>query len=625
MTTIKRALLAYCSLLAVGVSAQHIPATAPERKVEYFDRYGASVSSAVGADHRVETIYQDSVAATVRAYYPSGKLKSSKQYANLRCNVLEGAYSQWYENGQVKRQETYLAGRLQAELRSYYPDGTLKRHERYETGARKAGECFAPDGKAVAYKENDLKPEYLGGNEKMQQDIGRNTRYPREALRQQVSGKVFVSFLIEADGVVSDVFVVHSPSPLLNNASVQAVKHLGKFTPGQQDGEAVHTWMTVPITFAITSSGQNSATLLSASAAPSKAQPQVPKHAGASVYRLASFRDSSHQIAGKAPVIYQHYFTYDSLGLPLTHQLNYLNSGKLISVSKMKYAYGKNGQLQSKIDDRTKYLYFYDQNAQLTKVEFYILLKQQWILCEKTIIKEKESLPDGSKVYSVTMDKLDRLDKEVPRLFSVADFTLLPSGLIEKSVVYRFNYADLKVPIVYTYSYDRNVNPQQGLFIQRWYHFGIEEEGLLNLLGKKQNNKPFRTNAYTYNDLGLPVKSVNKNAVLQPYRTTTYTYAQITLPQDKVALKMGESSVNSVSVFPNPASTNVTIQAAGLGKGSVSLYLYTASTGQLQRKATYQVTDKLEISLSVKDLPAGVYVVKVVGPEATLESKLLVE
>jgi protein TonB len=624
MTIVRSVLLVYCLWIAVGVSAQSVPATTPERKIEYYDRYGAVLSSAIGADHRVETIYQDSVAATVRAYYPSGKLKSSKQYANLRRNVLEGAYSQWYENGQVKRQETYLAGRLQGELRSYYPDGTLKRRERYATGTRKAGECFAPDGKAVTYKENDLKPAYLGGNEKMQQDIGRNTRYPREALRQQVSGKVFVSFLVEADGVVSDVFVVHSPSPLLNNASVQAVKHLGKFTPGQQDGEAVHTWMTVPITFAI-STGHNGPALLSASVAPNKAQPQLPKHPGANVYRLASFRDSMHQSSGKAPVVYQHYFTYDSLGRPRTHQLNYLNSGKLMSVSKMQYAYGKNGQLQSKIDNRTKYLYFYNQNAQLTRIEFYILTQQQWGLCERTIINEKEILKNGSKVYSVALEKTVRPDKEALRLFSTADFNLLPNGLIEKSVVYRFNYVDLKVPTVYAYSYDRRINPLQSLFIQRWYHYGIEEEGLLNLVEKKQNDKLFRTNTYTYNDLGFPTKSINKNGVLQPYRTTTYTYAQITLPKDKATLKLGEGAGNSVSVFPNPASTNVTIQATGLGKGSVSVQLYTAATGQLQRNATYQVADKLEASLSVKELPAGVYVVKVVGPAATLESKLLVE
>ena len=79
----------------------------------------------------------------------------------------------------------------------------------------------------------------------------RAVRYPMEALRAQKTEKVFVRLMVDEVDFVRNVRIVKTPSPLFNQAVLAAVASLGRLNPGEQGGEPVDVFYTVPITFAI--------------------------------------------------------------------------------------------------------------------------------------------------------------------------------------------------------------------------------------------------------------------------------------------------------------------------------------------------------------------------------------
>ncbi|WP_230687729.1 energy transducer TonB [Hymenobacter ruricola] len=90
-----------------------------------------------------------------------------------------------------------------------------------------------------------------GGNAAIVAAIQKATKYPPLALRNQVEGRIFVSFTVNAQGDVSDVKVVKGLGSGLDEETIRAVKTLPKFIPGKQNGRAVSVSFTVPITFKI--------------------------------------------------------------------------------------------------------------------------------------------------------------------------------------------------------------------------------------------------------------------------------------------------------------------------------------------------------------------------------------
>ncbi len=91
------------------------------------------------------------------------------------------------------------------------------------------------------------KPELIGGLAALQ---GRVV-YPEMARRAGIEGKVFVQFVVDEKGVVTEAYGVRCPDPLLCEAGIQAVRE-SRFTPGRQDGVPVKVRFTLPIDFKLT-------------------------------------------------------------------------------------------------------------------------------------------------------------------------------------------------------------------------------------------------------------------------------------------------------------------------------------------------------------------------------------
>ena len=107
------------------------------------------------------------------------------------------------------------------------------------------------ENKVYTYVEQMPQLPGGGGNTAIVAAIQKATKYPPLALRNQVEGRIFVSFTVNAQGDVSDVKVVKGLGSGLDEETVRAVKTLPKFIPGKQNGRSVSVSFTVPITFKI--------------------------------------------------------------------------------------------------------------------------------------------------------------------------------------------------------------------------------------------------------------------------------------------------------------------------------------------------------------------------------------
>ncbi len=113
----------------------------------------------------------------------------------------------------------------------------------------------------VAYHDCDVRPSFLGSQNPgkfMEKCVYQYLKYPKEAVRDGVQGRVMVNFIIEKDGKVSNVKVVKSVSPELDAEAVKVVGASPKWKAGRVAGNKVRTSMTVPVEFRLERKGKPS-------------------------------------------------------------------------------------------------------------------------------------------------------------------------------------------------------------------------------------------------------------------------------------------------------------------------------------------------------------------------------
>ena len=215
-------------------------------------------------------------------YYPNGLLYCVKEYTNdlppvggnsvgnLRirqyliksCNDStgkpllsdgEGHYIGYYpgfkkvfEEGEVKggkRQGVWSGNSEKDSLNPF--------NETYESGKLISGTSTDKEGKLYTYTVREINPEFEGGERAFGRFLSNNIRYPRDAKVNNIQGRVFVTFVIERDGSLTDIKTTKAPSADLADESVRVLKLSPKWIPGYQYGKAVRVEYTVPINFSL--------------------------------------------------------------------------------------------------------------------------------------------------------------------------------------------------------------------------------------------------------------------------------------------------------------------------------------------------------------------------------------
>lgn len=107
---------------------------------------------------------------------------------------------------------------------------------------------ISPD---VVFQIVEEMPKFPGGEEAMMKYLSENITYPTLALKDTIQGKVFVNYIVEKDGTVSNAKIVRSAHPLLDQEALRVVNAMPDWIPGKQRGEAVRVNFMLPINFAL--------------------------------------------------------------------------------------------------------------------------------------------------------------------------------------------------------------------------------------------------------------------------------------------------------------------------------------------------------------------------------------
>ena len=95
----------------------------------------------------------------------------------------------------------------------------------------------------------EQQPEFPGGTAEMYKYLGKNIKYPSAASRANVSGRVFMSFVVNTDGSIQDVQVLKGLGFGCDEEAIRVVKAMPKWKPGKQSGRAVRVKYNLPINF----------------------------------------------------------------------------------------------------------------------------------------------------------------------------------------------------------------------------------------------------------------------------------------------------------------------------------------------------------------------------------------
>ena len=102
---------------------------------------------------------------------------------------------------------------------------------------------------AEIFKVVEEMPEFPGGTAKMMEYIQKNIKYPMMARESDIQGRVFVNFVVEPDGSITNVTVMRGIGGGCDEEALRVVQSMPNWKPGKQRGSAVRCSFTVPIIF----------------------------------------------------------------------------------------------------------------------------------------------------------------------------------------------------------------------------------------------------------------------------------------------------------------------------------------------------------------------------------------
>ena len=96
----------------------------------------------------------------------------------------------------------------------------------------------------------DELPDFPGGDKALVKYLKKNIYFPLD-VPDDAEGKVYVSFVIEKDGSITNIKIAKSAHPSFSVETIRVIKRMPKWIPGKKDGEIVRTKLVMPFLFSI--------------------------------------------------------------------------------------------------------------------------------------------------------------------------------------------------------------------------------------------------------------------------------------------------------------------------------------------------------------------------------------
>ena len=233
----------------------------------YLKRQGQFIGYFENGNRKSEAEYdKGKPIGNAQFYYPNGKLyyKSSwdaKQDQWFISDVLDSLGKVLVQNGNGKAvfySEDFKKIVSSGPIVNGLWDGEWKASNDtakwiclYVKGKGTSGKSFDQKGNVYKFERAEIEPKFDGGEAAFSDFLVEHVHYPKIAKRNNVQGKVFVSFVIERDGRVVDVRLIRGIGSGCDEEAMRAVKSSPNWTPGYQFGMPVRVQYNVPIGFAL--------------------------------------------------------------------------------------------------------------------------------------------------------------------------------------------------------------------------------------------------------------------------------------------------------------------------------------------------------------------------------------
>lgn len=182
-------------------------------------------------------------------YYENGKLITS---GSVEDGYRIGEWNNYHENGKLfyttEEDEKEIYKKLQLDLNMIQPGEELDPSYNSLISLFFTGYAFDFERIDGLVETPDVNAEFVGGYEALSQYIQVNLVYPEEAVMRKKQGTVYVRFIIETDGSISNVNVESGPI-CLREESIRVVKNMPEWNPAEFEGDFVRSYYELPIRY----------------------------------------------------------------------------------------------------------------------------------------------------------------------------------------------------------------------------------------------------------------------------------------------------------------------------------------------------------------------------------------
>ncbi|WP_020606708.1 energy transducer TonB [Spirosoma spitsbergense] len=106
---------------------------------------------------------------------------------------------------------------------------------------------FVPD--ELVFKAVEIQPEFPGGLVALGNYMQQHVKYPLEAQKAGIKDRVYVNFIVERDGSLTDIQLLNSLGYGCDEEARRVIRAMPKWKPGKQSGRAVRVRFNMPILF----------------------------------------------------------------------------------------------------------------------------------------------------------------------------------------------------------------------------------------------------------------------------------------------------------------------------------------------------------------------------------------
>lgn len=97
----------------------------------------------------------------------------------------------------------------------------------------------------------DKEAGFKGGTKEMQKFINENVKYPQDAINSNIEGRVYLSFVVEKNGEITNIIVERGTHLSLDREAKRLISIMPKWKPGKMQGKKVKTRCRLPINFTL--------------------------------------------------------------------------------------------------------------------------------------------------------------------------------------------------------------------------------------------------------------------------------------------------------------------------------------------------------------------------------------